>query len=193
MSEELDRVAAALQRIDLAAKSEGIEEGHYLGSIHLAYRELAETLFLVQGEYAEKMRGVVDAAQSVVRTASETTQREVEALRIERGKIDRHLAKAEVDLGALFAKVAENMGDLVAARVGDATVIRARTWKRVELWRLAAGMVGVALLVLVLGICLGESWGSNGAPADFLTQCVQTLHQDPVTHKAFCAVEVSRP
>ena len=190
MSAELTRVRIAIDRLDAAGKEEGITPDTYLGAWAAATRDLLEAQYAYEQARETQMLDMARAARATADANAETMRLQVEAMHIERRKLDRFIEQAQISLGEKESATVQALVDSFTNKARDVMVVRARAWSRTRYLQTAGALAFAGFLLLGAGYWTGASRTGNGAPPDFLQQCASTLRQDPATKRTFCAVEV---
>ena len=191
---DVARVQAALARLDTATVAERIEPDSYLGSLVGALREVVEVLNAQMGPHAAQLRALVGEAKAAADASLAVVKEEVEALRVERAKIERFIEAARVQLGEKETQTVAALVDGVADKLQGATVIKAKAYSRTSYLRTTAAFAGAALALLAAGAAAGASLsvGRPPPPSDMWEQCLRTARKDPSTGDVYCAVRVPR-
>lgn len=191
---DVGRVQAALARLDAAAAAERIEPDSYLGTLVGALREVVEALNAQMGPHSVRLQALVGEAKAAADASLAVVKEEVEALRVERAKIERFIEAARVQLGEKETQTVAALVDGVADKLQGATVIRAKAYSRTSYLRTSAAFAGAALALLAAGAMGGASLsvGRPPAPSDLWEQCLRTARKDPTTGDVYCAMRLSR-
>lgn len=192
MTPEIERVRVALAGLDMAAKAEGIEPDSYLGQWTATQRELVQALYGLEAVRASQLQRLVDHSGDVVAKAERAVAEAAKAAQMEIRKIDRALEQARITLGEKESETVQALVDAFATRMHDFQVIRAKAWSQTRYLQTAAVLAAAGLLLVLASVWMGRTVLGNGAPSDFLAQCVASLQRDQATGKTFCAVQVSQ-
>jgi len=190
MSVELTRVRTAIDLLDAAGHEEGITPDTYLGAWAVAQRDLVQALYALEQTREAQSQEVLATAKATMEASAETMRLQVEAMQLELRKIDRFIEQAKISLGEKESATVKALVDSFTDKAHDVLVMRARAWSQTRYLQ-AAGVLALAgLFLLGAGYWAGASRPGNGAPPDFLQQCVRSLRRDPANGRTFCAVEV---
>ena len=190
MSAELSRVRIAIDRLDAAGQEEGITPDTYLGAWAVAQRDLLEAQYAYEQTREMQMLDMTGAAKATAEANAEAMRHQAEAMQVELRKIDRFIEQARISLGQKESDTVQALVDGIAAKADEVMVSRARAWSRTRYLQTAGALAFAGFLLLGGGYWAGASRPGNGAPSDFLQQCVGTLRRDAVTGRTFCAVEM---
>ncbi len=190
MSAELTRVRIAIDRLDAAGQEEGITPDTYLGAWAAAMRDLLEAQYAYEQARETQMLDMASAAKATAEANAEAMRLQVEAMNIERRKLDRFVEQAQISLGEKESATVKALVDSFTDKARDVMVVRARVWSQTRYLQTAGALVVVGFLLLGAGCWAGAILVGNGAPSNFLQQCAGSLRRDPATGQAFCAVQV---
>lgn len=191
MSAELTRVRIAIDRLDAAGQEEGITPDTYLGAWAAAMRDLLEAQYAYEQARETQMLDMASAAKATAEANAEAMRLQVEAMYVERRKLDRFIEQAQIKLGEKESTTVQALVDSFTDKARDVMVVRARAWSQTRYLQTAGALACLGFLMFG-----GGYWAAaanrpvNGAPADFLQQCAGSQHRDPATGRTFCAVEV---
>lgn len=190
MSVELTRVGIAIDLLDAAGHEEGITPDTYLGAWAVAQRDLVQALYALEQTREAQSRDVLAKAKATMEASAETVRLQVEAMQLELRKIDRFIEQAKISLGEKESATVKALVDSFTDKARDVLVTRARAWSRTRYLQTAGALALAGFFLLGVGYWAGASRPGNGAPTDFLQQCVSSLRRDPANGRTFCAVEI---
>jgi len=166
-----DRLRAAIDNLDAAAKAERIFPGSALAAWVAAQKDVLNALYVMEEGREEQLRLLIENAKATADAEASRAQAEVR-------KLGLFLQKAEIDLAGLLSKNIEAIGDGIAARTQQALVIRAKAYNRTK-YLTTALLYAVVLLGTLLG---GYRWSSRDhsdlAEARMWERCKATMVVD---------------
>ena len=145
-----DRLRAAIDNLDAAAKAEFIFPDSPLGTWVAAQKDVLNALYVMEEGREEQLRLLIEGAKATAEAEAARAQAEVR-------KADQFIAKAEIELAQAQGESVKAIGDGIAARVQGALVIRAKAYNTTK-YLTTALLYAVVLLGTLLG---GYAWGSR--------------------------------
>ena len=166
-----DRLRAAIDGLDEAARAEGIAPDGPLGAWVAAQKDVLNALYAVEEHREEQVRALLENAKA-------TAEAQLARAQAEAGKLDRFIAKAELQLAQAQNETIVAVGKGIAAHVQGALVIREKAYNRTRYLGTALAY-GVVLLCTLLG---GYAWSSHAhgtsIEAHLWERCKQTVTAD---------------
>ena len=145
-----DRLRAAIDNLDAAAKAELIFPDSPLGAWVAAQKDVLNALYVMEEGREEQLRLLIEGAKATAEAEAARAQAEVR-------KADQFIAKAEIELAQKQSESVDAIGKAIAARVQGALVIRAKAYNTAK-YLTTALLYAVVLLGTLLG---GYAWSSR--------------------------------
>ena len=145
-----DRLRAAIDNLDAAAKAEFIFPDSPLGAWVAAQKDVLNALYVLEEGREEQLRLLVEGAKATAEAEAARAQAEVR-------RLGQFINKAEIELAQKQSESVKTIGDGIAKHVQGALVIRAKAYNTAK-YLTTALVYGAVLLVTLLG---GYGWSSH--------------------------------
>ncbi len=145
-----DRLRAAIDNLDAAAKAELIFPDSPLGTWVAAQKDVLNALYVMEEGREEQLRMLIEGAKATAEAEAARVEAEVR-------KLGLFITKAEIELAQKQSETIETIGKGIAAHVQGALVIRAKAYNTTK-YLTTALLYSVVLLGTLLG---GYAWSSR--------------------------------
>ena len=135
MIEALSEWGEHLNRLEAAAKEDGIGPGDYLGNYHLAVMRVLRGLEAVEQARAAETREMFAEARAAAVSNAEQARIELNKLEEATRKMQLEANRQKLALEGAAASVIERVAEEIGKKVGDASVIRAKAYSRGQFGR----------------------------------------------------------
>jgi len=137
----LDALKKALaERMLNAEMDEGITPDTCLGAWAAAQQDLLKALYAYEQAREAQMEDMLGTAKATAEAGAETMRLQVEAMHLERRKVDRFIEQAQISLGEKESTTVKALVDGFTEKAHEVMVARARVWSQTRYLQTAGAL-----------------------------------------------------
>jgi hypothetical protein len=185
-SQALSDLRAALDRMDRAARAAGVENDDALGAWIASLKAALECSATIALTGEARVHAAIAALEGAAREDRLRMRQATERCTAETLKLERTFGTMEMRSHNMATQIIQSMANQVAEKMRDRVVIVERQHNRIALWRRAAVLTALVLVIFGVGSATMryidrqalELWGS----------CITHPLIDPKTGQQYCAL-----